>query len=156
MPVIQPHKAYSPVRPEPARHPAGQTGAAPDSRASPGRDGFNFSTADEIRQILGDLNVRRISPKNMNNLSKMLFEAGHISFREYAMLSFQPKMEGPPQADDRDSNRPRDYIDQWEQQLARQQERGERPDFIRQSRRLLNILHNLHALVGGSSRDYMA
>lgn len=156
MPVILLPWAYQPLNATRRLRPESAPEANTARPAGQGHDDFNFSSADEVGSLLGDANVRRITPKNMARLSKTLYEAGYISFREHALLSFQPGMPVDGSSRPDQQGQPRDYIDTWERQVDLQQKNGERPDFIRQSKRILNILSNLDALKNPARNDYTA
>ena len=78
----------------------------------------------KIRKIIGDLDIRRMSPRQAVDLSLNLYINGILPWEEYAMLAFQPELHPDysrtigaligkkPQPD-----RPRDFIAQWEKRL---------------------------------------
>jgi hypothetical protein len=77
-----------------------------------------------VRRLMGDLDIRSLSPRQMSEASLDLYVAGILPWDEYAMLAFQPELHpdyddtigaltGEPAAPDD----PRDFLVQWEERL---------------------------------------
>ncbi|MBC8339446.1 MAG: hypothetical protein H8E39_12230 [Alphaproteobacteria bacterium] len=91
-----------------------------------------------LQEIIGDIDARNLSPREMTNLSQDLYTAGVISFDEYSMLAFQPELHseynrtigaltGKPAAPDQR----RDFVSLWRERADFQHRRKpERPDFV--------------------------
>jgi hypothetical protein len=111
--------------------------------------GVNIETAMSLADVVRKYDVRNISPRDMAAMSLELYQSGAISFRDHALLSFQPELgpefnktlagtTGGPDA-------PRDFIAQWDTQLQIHEKMGD-VNFANNDRRILNILSNLAAL----------
>ncbi|RKY25780.1 MAG: hypothetical protein DRP83_05725 [Planctomycetota bacterium] len=92
-----------------------------------------LNLAGAMMEISQGYNIRRISPRQIVELSSRLHEAGVIGLAEYAALSFQPDLlaEYDPEEEtyklmQADPDRERDFIAEWERHL--QAARQLRPD----------------------------
>ena len=77
-----------------------------------------------VIEISADYDVRNMAPNELVRLSARLYEAGAIGFGEYTILSFQPEFHddfdensGFYQELQKDPDRPRDLLTEWERHL---------------------------------------
>lgn len=76
------------------------------------------------REIVGDLDMGRLSPRQAAKMSMDLYVEGILGWEEYAMLAFQPELHpdydrtiGALVGRAAEPDRPRDFIDIWEKRL---------------------------------------
>lgn len=137
-PTPSPGRALVPVRP--ASLPA------PTAPPEQPRD-----VATPFRDLSLDANVRKMSPRDMAEVSMDLYATGALSWEEYAMLAFQPELHpdyertiGALTGEKAEPDAPRDFVAQWEKRLAFEKRYNkDRPALIARTRHILNILHML-------------
>ncbi|MEO5335929.1 MAG: hypothetical protein H7841_03400 [Magnetospirillum sp. WYHS-4] len=111
------------------------------------------SRAEEgpLADILRGVNVRRMSPREMANLSQDLYAAGVLSWDEYSMLAYQSELQpgydrtvGALTGQPAQPDKPRDFIALWEDRLAFE-ERHNPADSrqIQTSRHILTVLKQI-------------
>jgi len=130
--------------PAPSGEPAPAT--APDGNLS-------------LRRLIGDIDIRRLSPRQMAETSLDLYVAGVLPWEEYAMLAFQAELHpdynrtigaltGEPAAPDR----PRDFLGMWEERLRFEEEHNaENPHLVARTRRIVQVFRQI-----ASPTDLMA
>lgn len=109
----------------------------------------NIEAPRPLADAAKKFDVRNMSPRDMATMSQALYQSGTISFRDHALLSFQPELgqqfnatlPGAPGEPDA----PRDFLAQWEAQLQIHEKLGD-AEFAKNDQRVLNILGNLAAL----------
>lgn len=77
-----------------------------------------------VRRLMGDLDIRNLSPRQMSEASLDLYAAGVLPWDEYAMLAFQPELHpdydstiGALTGEAAAPDEPRDFLAQWEERL---------------------------------------
>lgn len=105
-----------------------------------------FDSSSAARVILGEYDIRNISPREMAVLSYRLYEAGIIDGGDYALLSYQPELNPNWEENNGGPDIPKDYIKYWEDILDRQIESRAGPVAIEKTETILNILLNLESL----------
>ncbi|WP_316977367.1 hypothetical protein [Shumkonia mesophila] len=130
--------------PAPSGEPAPAT--APDGNLS-------------LRRLIGDIDIRRLSPRQMAETSLDLYVAGVLPWEEYAMLAFQAELHpdynrtigaltGEPAAPDR----PRDFLGMWEERLRFEEEHNAgNPHLVARTRRIVQVFRQI-----ASPTDLMA
>lgn len=109
----------------------------------------NVEAPRPLAEAAKKYDVRNMSPREMATMSQTLYQSGSISFRDHALLSFQPELgaqfnailPGSPGGPDASKN----FLAQWEAQLQIHEKLGD-ADFAKNDQRVLNILGNLAAL----------
>lgn len=104
-----------------------------------------------LAEIIGDIDARNLSPRQMANLSLDLYAAGAVSFEDYAELAFQPELHpdfdqtiGALTGEKANPDRPRDFVRLWEDRAAFQRRHNyERTDLIEQSERIASVLRQI-------------
>jgi hypothetical protein len=93
-------------------------------------------------------NLRRLTPREMSELSLDLYVAGLLGYEDYAMLAFQPEMHpdydttiGALTQTKAQPDRPRDFIELWEDRLRF--ERTHSPENLELIGRIQHIVHLL-------------
>jgi len=128
-------KALPPPKPEPA---AAKTPAAARS---------------PLRQLIGNADMHRLSPRQMANLSSDLYAAGVVSFDDYAALAFQPELHpdfnrtiGALTGERAEPDRPRDFVALWDDRAEFQRRHNAaRADLVKQSERIAQVLRRIDA-----------
>lgn len=107
---------------------------------------------DPLRQRVGSVDARNLSPRQIADVSMDLYVGGALSWEEYAMLAFQPELHpdydrtigaltGEPAAPDR----PRDFVAQWETRLAFERKHNpDKPDLVSRTQRIVDVLRYLN------------
>jgi hypothetical protein len=93
--------------------------------APPGHDAGTTIRAPSLADFAERYDVRRISPREMVELSLELYLAGFLAWEEYSLLAFQPELHpdydrtvGALTGKPATPNRPRDFIALWEDRLS--------------------------------------
>ncbi len=98
--------------------------------------------------LLGSRDVRRMTPRQMVDLSLELYAAGVLDWEDYALLAFQPELHpdydstigaltGEPAAPDL----PRDFVAHWRWRLDfERRHTSDDPDRLRRTARILKVL----------------
>ncbi len=101
--------------------------------------------------------VRSITPQETADLSSELYDAGLISFKDHAILSFQPELGKIPLPDGAsiylthaDGNGRRDMIAEYEARIEFSKKHGHNPKFNADRERILEYLNILDAAKGKS------
>lgn len=97
--------------------------------------------------------VRRLTPREMTELSLDLYLCGLLTYDEYALLAFQPELHpgfdrtiGALIGEKADPDRPRDYVRMWTDRLEFERRHGgDRSPRARHSQRILEVLRRLGA-----------
>ncbi len=106
-----------------------------------------------LRQLIGDVDLHRLSPRQMANLSQDLYAAGVVSFDDYAALAFQPELHpdfartiGALTGERAEPDRPRDFVRLWEDRAEFQRRHNAgRADLVRQDERIARVLRQIDA-----------
>ena len=114
---------------------------APQERVSP------------LRGVIGDVNIRNISPRRMVDLGMDLYVAGVLPWEDYALLAFQPELHpdydrtiGALTGEKAAPDRPRDFLAQWEERLRFDQKyNAERPDVVARSERIVGVFRQIQS-----------
>ena len=102
-------------------------------------------------ELTGGLSLRRLTPRQMADVSLELYASGTIAFEEYELLAFQPELHpdynltiGALTGELAGPDKARDFVAQWEERLNF--ERRHNPQntrLVRQSERILKLLQPL-------------
>lgn len=103
--------------------------------------------------ITPDVDVRNLSPRQMAEMSMDLYMVGVISWDEHAMLAFQPELHpdydqtvGALTGQKADPDRPRDFIEIWEERLLFERKHNVGNEHrVGRSRRIVNVLRQIAA-----------
>lgn len=133
------------LRADVARSPSTQI-ATDDSQPAPITDG-----GLSLRRLIGDVDIRRMSPRQMAETSMDLYVSGILPWEEYAMLAFQAELHpdydktigaltGEPAAPDR----PRDFLGTWEERLRfEEKHNAENPHLVARTRRIVQVFRQI-------------
>ena len=97
------------------------------------------------------VDVHNLSPRQMAETSMDLYMVGAITWKEHAMLAFQPELHpdydqtvGALTGEKADPDRPRDYVAIWEERLAFERKHNAgNDDRVERSRRIVNVLRQI-------------
>lgn len=111
------------------------------------------SARSPLRQLIGDVDMHRLSPRQMANLSSDLYAAGVVSFDDYAALAFQPELHpdfartiGALTGERAEPDRPRDFVRLWEERAEFQRRHNAaRADLVKQDERIAAVLRQIDA-----------
>ncbi|MBE0532726.1 MAG: hypothetical protein IH626_18030 [Rhodospirillales bacterium] len=128
-----------------ARSPSTQI-ATDDTQPAPITDG-----GLSLRRLIGNVDIRRMSPRQMAETSMDLYVAGILPWEEYAMLAFQAELHpdydktigaltGEPACPDR----PRDFLGMWEERLSfEEKHNAETPHLVARTRRIVQVFRQI-------------
>jgi hypothetical protein len=114
------------------------------------------ATQEDLRQIAAQFNVRRISSRQMIELSRQLMSCGAIGMEEHAMMAFQPELNasydfvGAQGCKRPNPDNERDVLAEWEQILDTQQRFNAHAVFVEKSRNIVGVLTQLASLRPGA------
>jgi len=124
----------------------GKPGAPVDFPDGEPSDDLTCSSGSIRRQ-----NLRRLTPREMSELSLDLYVAGLLGYEDYAMLAFQPELHpdydttiGTLTGTKAQPDRPRDFIELWEDRLCF--ERTHSPENRKLIERIQHIVNCLRSL----------
>ena len=138
--------------PKPTPAPAPQAEA--DPAAAPGASGRPAARPRNlVEELIGDVNLHRLTPRQMANLSSDLYAAGVVSFDDYSALAFQPELQpdfartiGALTGERAEPDRPRDFVRLWEERTEFQRRHNPaRQDIVRQHERIVSVLRRIDA-----------
>lgn len=120
--------------------------AAPEPEAPPMR-------VQPLRAVIGDVDIRNITPRRMVDLGMDLYVAGVIPWEDYALLAFQPELHpdydrtiGALTGEKAQPDRPRDFLAQWEERLRFDQKyNAERRDVVDRSERIVGVFRQIQS-----------
>ena len=82
---------------------------------------FDAPRPSALRERVGEVDARAISPRQIAEISMDLYVNGALAWEEYAMLAFQPELHpdyartiGALTGEPAEPDRPRDFVNQWE------------------------------------------
>jgi hypothetical protein len=139
----------------PARAPIERTDLVQTVRA-PGAPQGNGTTEtapeaprsrSPLTPLIGNVDIRHISPRRMVDLSFDLYVAGFLQWEEYALLAFQSELHpaydetiGALTGEAAEPDKPRDFLQQWEERLAFDlRYNAERPQMIAHTLRIVSV-----------------
>lgn len=133
--------------------PAAAIKALPAPKPEPAPSKAAASARSPLRQLIGDVDVHRLSPRQMANLSSDLYAAGVVSFDDYAALAFQPELHpdfartiGALTGERAEPDRPRDFVKLWEERAEFQRRHNAaRADLVSQDERIAAVLRQIDA-----------
>ena len=141
--------------------PAPAAKAAEKSRATAATDAAAETDAAKsaakprhpARELIGDVDLRRLTPRQMTNVSFDLYTAGVVSFDDYSALAFQPELHpdfnrtiGALTGEKAAPDRPRDFVEQWRERADFQRRHNAgRPDIVQQHERIAAVLQRIDA-----------
>ncbi|MGH6660361.1 MAG: hypothetical protein ACREB6_02370 [Rhodospirillales bacterium] len=148
----QPPPLKTRPRVEPAAEPAAAIKALPAPKPEPAPS-KSAAARSPLRQLIGDVDVHRLSPRQMANLSQDLYAAGVVSFDDYAALAFQPELHpdfgrtiGALTGERAEPDRPRDFVRLWEERAEFQRcHNAARADLVKQDERIAAVLRQIDA-----------
>ncbi len=99
--------------------------------------------------LIGDVDVRNISPRRMVELAMDLYVSGAINWNESALMAFQPELQpdydktvGALTGEPAEPDRPRDFVEIWEQRLTFEKKYNTiDSDAVTKSQRIVDVLH---------------
>lgn len=108
-------------------------------------------THSPLFDVIGDVDIHNLSPRQMTRLSQDLYAAGAISFEDYSLLAFQPELHpefdrtiGALTGERADPDRRRDFVSIWSERAAfERRHNNTRPDLIEQSERIVSVLKGI-------------
>ncbi len=104
-----------------------------------------------ISNIAREYDVTNMTPREVSDMSKKLYENGSISFKQHALLSFQPDLD--PNYNDTIGKRtntiaqpdtPKNFLEKWRDKLEEQIKNGTPHDIIENTKEIVSILENLN------------
>jgi hypothetical protein len=139
--------ATAPVAaPVPAiRRPVGPDSSLPELTDTTVGGGFS------IRRIIGDVDIRNMTPRQMAESSMDLYVSGVLPWEEYAMLAFQAELHpdfdrtiGALTGEPADPDRPRDFLTVWEERLDFDEKyNADKPALINRTRRIVSVFRQI-------------
>lgn len=104
-----------------------------------------------LRRLIGDVDIRRLSPRQMAETSLDLYVAGILPWEEYAMLAFQAELHpdydktiGVLTGEKAEPDRPRDFLSLWEERLAFEEKyNAERPKLVERTRHIVQTFRQI-------------
>lgn len=109
--------------------------------------------AADVAQLANEFNVRRLTPREMIELSRRLYLLGAIRLAEYAVMSFQPHLYPDFNANAttyrsmfQSPSRRRDYIQAWENHLDFVRRYHPDPVSLSLSKEILELLQSFEPL----------
>jgi hypothetical protein len=126
---------------------------APAAEAARAEQKSAAKPAHPARELIGDVNLRRLTPRQMTNVSFDLYTAGVVSFDDYSALAFQPELHpdydrtiGALTGERAAPDRPRDFVEQWRERADFQRRHNAgRPDIVAQHERIAAVLQRIDA-----------
>ncbi|MBI2584952.1 MAG: hypothetical protein HYW28_03635 [Rhodospirillales bacterium] len=145
-----------PLKTRPGIEPGNQIKALPAPKPEPSAVKTPSKAAaarSPLRQLIGDVDMHRLSPRQMANLSSDLYAAGVVSFDDYAALAFQPELHpdfartiGALTGERAEPDRPRDFVRLWEERAEFQRRHNAaRADLVKQDERIAAVLRQIDA-----------
>ncbi len=137
--------------PPPVRKPVGPDASVPalaeTTETTETTTGGSFS----LRRLIGDIDIRHLSPRQMADASMDLYVAGVLPWEEYAMLAFQAELHpdydrtiGALTGQAADPDRPRDFLADWEERLAFEVKyNSDNPQRIERTRHIVNLFRQI-------------
>ncbi len=104
-----------------------------------------------LRELIGELDIHHMSPRQMTHLSQTLYAAGALSFEDYSQLAFQPELHpdfertiGALTGEHAAPDQRRDFVSLWNERADFQRRHNAaRPDLIEQSERIAAVLSRI-------------
>jgi len=106
-----------------------------------------------LRRLIGDVDIRRLSPRQMIDTSLDLYVAGILPWEEYAMLAFQAELHpdydgtiGALTGEPAQPDRPRDFLGLWEERLGFEEKyNAHRSRLVARTRHIVQVFRQLGA-----------
>ena len=135
--------------PVPAPVPAGALSGNDEAAKAPAPPAAQKRSA--LMDLIGELDIHDISPRQMTHLSQTLYAAGALSFEDYSQLAFQPELHpdyertiGALTGEHAAPDRRRDFVSLWNERADFQRRHNSgRPDLIEQSERIASVLRRI-------------
>ena len=97
----------------------------------------------------GFTNIRKMSPRQMADLAMKLHSQDVLSYQEYSMLAYQPELDprydetiGALTGEEADPDRPRDFLQDWEDRLNFERRYGaENSEEVQRTEKVLAVLN---------------
>lgn len=106
-----------------------------------------------VSDIARKYDVENVSPRDMANMSYELYDSGIISFKQHALLSFQPELSpyfnstiGKLTNTTAQPDVPRNFLGEWKDRLEQESRDGLPKDMIKNTKEIVSILDNLDTL----------
>ncbi|MCG8511196.1 MAG: hypothetical protein MI741_18415 [Rhodospirillales bacterium] len=139
------HRSDAPVPAPRVRRPVGPDSSLPELTDAAVGGGFS------IRRIIGDVDIRNMTPRQMAESSMDLYVSGVLPWEEYAMLAFQAELHpdydrtiGALTGEAADPDRPRDYLKIWEERLDFEEKyNADKPPLIARTRRIVHVFRQI-------------
>jgi len=136
-------KNFVPALPAPAKAATGNETAEATVRGKP----------SALMELIGDVDIHNLSPRQMTHLSQTLYAAGALSFEDYSRLAFQPELHpdydrtiGALTGERAAPDQRRDFVTIWDERAAfERRHNAARPDLIEQSERIVSVLRQIEA-----------
>lgn len=105
-----------------------------------------------LEYIAQRVDIRAISPREMQDLALDLYAVGALAYDDYALLAFQPELHpdfaktiGALTGEAAAPDKPRDYLMKWEQRLLFEQRHNPGDHYrVKQSTRIVGLLRRLN------------
>jgi len=138
-----------PVRLAPPRKPPDKAGGADPGEQPTVTDvpEVNYAGRLALRRLIGDIDFRNASPRQMAETSMDLYVAGILPWEEYAMLAFQPELHpdydrtiGALIGQKAEPDQARDFLTIWEERLRFDEKyNADQPRTIEGARRIVTL-----------------
>jgi hypothetical protein len=110
--------------------------------------------------LTGGLSLRDLTPRQMADVSLVLYAAGVLSYEDYELLAFQPELHpdyngtiGALTGEPAGPDRARDFVSHWEERLNFEQRYNpQNTRLVRKTEHILNLLLKLDGPPDGSGR----
>lgn len=134
-----------PLRLEPPRQPPAEPPEITDVPES------DFGAGLFMRRLIGDIDIRNVTPRHMAEASMDLYVAGVLPWEDYAVLAFQPELHpnydrtiGALTGEKAEPDRPRDFLAIWEDRLKFDEKyNADSPQVVESSRRIVTLFRQI-------------
>lgn len=109
------------------------------------------SVTGSLNRLIGNVDIRHLSPRQMAETSLDLYVAGVLPWEEYAMLAFQPELHpdydktiGALTGEKAAPDQPRDFLNIWEDRLKFDEKyNAENPKLVERTRRIVQVFRQI-------------
>lgn len=146
-------RTASGLRADPTLRPGAGAAAGPSDQPRPPLPAPAAEGSPLLRRLIGDVDIRHLSPRQMTETSLDLYVAGILPWEEYAMLAFQAELHpdydrtiGALTGEPAQPDRPRDFLGLWEERLAFEEKyNADRPRLVARTRHIVQMFRQIGA-----------
>jgi len=133
----------------PPTEPVLASSPSPPTQAS--SSGAEAQGTASLTRLIGNVDIRHLSPRQMAETSLDLYVAGILPWEEYAMLAFQPELHpdydktiGALTGEKAAPDRPRDFLNVWEERLKFEQKyNADNPQLVDRTQRIVQVFRQI-------------